>query len=153
MFSELHDPERFHELEIEQEQLNQSLLALTTHFAQVQFRLKQIVDASAEEKEVLLKELEEFAFRGIPDIRDIKCKSDEIEESVGNLVAVRVRTMFSISMLMIEVGVLLTLRLTFQNEKSHEQKMNIQRQKQQELITKLKDQLEDLEQYAYEVST
>lgn len=36
--------------------------------AQVQFRLRQIVDAPASEKETLLKELEEFAFRGIPDV-------------------------------------------------------------------------------------
>ncbi|KAH9366035.1 hypothetical protein HPB48_000842 [Haemaphysalis longicornis] len=56
-------------LEEEQEQLNTSLVALTTHFAQVQFRLRQIVNASQEEKEELLKELEEFAFRGIPDLR------------------------------------------------------------------------------------
>lgn len=35
---------------------------------QVQFRLRQIVDAPASEKETLLKELEEFAFRGIPDV-------------------------------------------------------------------------------------
>lgn len=35
---------------------------------QVQFRLRQIVDAPATEKETLLKELEEFAFRGIPDV-------------------------------------------------------------------------------------
>lgn len=33
----------------------------------MQFRLKQIVSAEADAKEVLLKELEEFAFRGIPD--------------------------------------------------------------------------------------
>ena len=39
-------------LEDEQDQLNSSLLALTTHFAQVQFRLKQIVSAPADEKEV-----------------------------------------------------------------------------------------------------
>ena len=40
------------ELEEEQEQLNSSLLALTTHFAQVQFRLKQIVNSAPEDKEV-----------------------------------------------------------------------------------------------------
>ena len=40
-------------LEEEQEQLNSSLLALTTHFAQVQFRLKQIVNAPMEDKEVM----------------------------------------------------------------------------------------------------
>ncbi len=39
-------------LEEEQEQLNSSLLALTTHFAQVQFRLKQIVNAPIDDKEV-----------------------------------------------------------------------------------------------------
>ena len=39
-------------LEAEQEQLNSSLLALTTHFAQVQFRLKQIVSADEDQKEV-----------------------------------------------------------------------------------------------------
>ena len=54
-------------MEEDQEQLNSSLMALTSHFAQVQFRLKQIVDAEPDAKEVLLKELEEFAFRGIPD--------------------------------------------------------------------------------------
>lgn len=39
-------------MEEEQEQLNSSLLALTTHFAQVQFRLKQIVSADNDDKEV-----------------------------------------------------------------------------------------------------
>lgn len=63
------ESERLKNLEEEQEQLNSSLFALTTHFAQVQFRLKQIVDAPTEHKEALLKELEEFAFKGIPDVR------------------------------------------------------------------------------------
>lgn len=44
--------EEMERLEKEQEQLNSSLLALTTHFAQVQFRLKHIVSAEAEDKEV-----------------------------------------------------------------------------------------------------
>lgn len=85
-------------MEEEQEILNSSLISLTTHFAQVrkwkienllplqywleisvhrqinvfqvQFRLKQIVNAPANEKEQLLKELEEFAFRGIPDMKN-----------------------------------------------------------------------------------
>ena len=48
------EAERLKHLEDEQEQLNSSLLALTTHFAQVQFRLKQIVSAPAEEKEVCI---------------------------------------------------------------------------------------------------
>ncbi|CAG0902849.1 unnamed protein product [Darwinula stevensoni] len=59
-------------LEEEQEQLTTSLLQLTTHFAQVQFRLQQIVSAPSDEKEKLLKELEEFAFRGIPDMRGLQ---------------------------------------------------------------------------------
>nr|XP_057904467.1 RUN domain-containing protein 1 [Doryrhamphus excisus] len=59
---------RLMRLEEEQEQLNSSLLALTSHFAQVQFRLKQIVHAQSEEKEKMLTELEEFAFRGCPHV-------------------------------------------------------------------------------------
>ncbi|CAH1787377.1 unnamed protein product [Owenia fusiformis] len=61
--------DQLQKLEEEQEQLNSSLLALTTHFAQVQFRLKQIITAPSDDKESLLKELEEFAFKGIPDVR------------------------------------------------------------------------------------
>ena len=46
------EQERLQALEEEQDQLNSSLLALTSHFAQVQFRLKQIVDTDGQEKEV-----------------------------------------------------------------------------------------------------
>ncbi|EEC00804.1 conserved hypothetical protein, partial [Ixodes scapularis] len=109
--------ERLRHLEEEQEQLNSSLVALTTHFAQVQFRLKQIVNASQEEKEVLLKELEEFAFRGIPDLRSYQTG----------------------------VGILLS-------EQEQEEKLEQQRQKQKELIEQLKEQLEDLEKYAFEAT-
>ncbi|XP_061837393.1 RUN domain-containing protein 1 [Nerophis lumbriciformis] len=59
---------RLMKLEEEQELLNSSLLALTSHFAQVQFRLKQIVHAQSEEKEKMLTELEEFAFKGCPHV-------------------------------------------------------------------------------------
>lgn len=45
------------------------LLTFCSH-SQVQFRLKQIVDASPDQKEALLTQLEEFANRGIPDIRN-----------------------------------------------------------------------------------
>lgn len=109
--------ERLRHLEEEQEQLNTSLVALTTHFAQVQFRLRQIVNASQEEKEELLKELEEFAFRGIPDLRS--CQTG--------------------------VGILLS-----ETEQEQEEKLEQQRQKQKELIQQLKEQLEDLEKYAFE---
>ncbi|XP_065072091.1 RUN domain-containing protein 1-like isoform X2 [Rhopilema esculentum] len=55
------------ELEKEQEKLNASLMALTSHFAQVQFRLKQIVSAPKTDQEKLLRELEDFAFIGCPE--------------------------------------------------------------------------------------
>lgn len=98
-------------LEEEQDMLNSSLFALTTHFAQVQFRLRQIVDAPSEDKEELLKALEEFAFRGIPDVSFVHDKISEASLSE----AVRLR-----------------------------------RVEQQELIEKLKSQLHELEQYAFE---
>ncbi len=50
--SHLSEAEQLRNLEEEQDQLNSSLLALTTHFAQIQFRLKQVVAADTEEKEV-----------------------------------------------------------------------------------------------------
>lgn len=68
------EAERLRDLEEQQELLNSSLIALTTHFAQVQFRLRQIVDAPPDEKENLLKDLEAFAFRGIPELCDGKIK-------------------------------------------------------------------------------
>lgn len=46
------ESEQLRQLEEQQEQLNSYLQALTTHFAQVQFRLKQTVNAPPEEKEV-----------------------------------------------------------------------------------------------------
>ena len=107
---------RLQELEDEQEQLNSSLISLTSHFAQVQLRLKQIVAASDDEKEALLKELEEFAFRGIPDTREPTIDFNGVEGY----------------------------------ERDDDQRWIEQRKKQKELIAKLKEQLLDLEQYAYE---
>jgi hypothetical protein len=127
---------RLQELEEEQEQLNSSLIALTSHFAQVQLRLKQIVDASSEEKEKLLKELEEFAFRGIPDtslsvindVQDGGRSSSSLQEHKGRNGNV------------IENGL----------SRDVSCKLDQQREKQKELMVKLKCQLEDLEKYAYE---
>ena len=51
---------RLKALEEEQEQLNSSLMALTTHFAQVQFRLRQIVTAPNDVKEVNLLKLNTY---------------------------------------------------------------------------------------------
>lgn len=67
---------RIRALEDEQESLLSSLMALTTHFAQVQFRLHQISEAPETERDVLLKKLEDFADRGIPNWSE---HSSEIE--------------------------------------------------------------------------
>ncbi|CAH1238411.1 RUN domain-containing protein 1-like isoform X2 [Branchiostoma lanceolatum] len=109
--------ERLRTLEQEQDQLNSSLLALTTHFAQVQFRLKQIVTAPTDDKEGLLKELEEFAFQGCPDVRGCVTQDAQILDDMS--------------------------------EREHEFRILEQREKQQELIKQLKNQLEDLEDFAY----
>lgn len=76
-------------MEEEQEELNSSLMALTSHYAKVQLRLQQIVSAPGESREELLKDLEQFAFRGIPDMRvhdsDVVrevCLDDEQERAV-----------------------------------------------------------------------
>lgn len=69
---------RMRKLEEEQDLLNSSLLALTSHFAQVQFRLKQIVHAQSEEKERMLAELEEFAFRGCPHV--VGCRAQDAQQ-------------------------------------------------------------------------
>ncbi|CAH0562462.1 unnamed protein product [Brassicogethes aeneus] len=103
--------EKLKNIEEEHELLNSSLFALTTHFAQVQFRLRQVVNASGEDKEELLKSLEEFAFRGIPDVGLVKERMDEASLAE----AVRLR-----------------------------------RTQQRELIERLKCQLRELEQYAFE---
>lgn len=63
-------------MEDEHESLLSSLMALTTHFAQVQFRLHQISEAPEKERDILLKKLEDFADRGIPNWSD---HSNEIE--------------------------------------------------------------------------
>lgn len=46
-------------------------MALTTHFAQVQFRLHQISEAPEKERDTLLKKLEDFADRGIPQANEL----------------------------------------------------------------------------------
>ncbi|XP_063828414.1 RUN domain-containing protein 1 [Ostrinia nubilalis] len=61
--------DRLHALEEEQEILSSSVFSLTSHLAQVEFRLRQILKAPPEEKDAMLKELEEFTSRGVPDSR------------------------------------------------------------------------------------
>jgi len=76
-------------MEEEQEELNSSLMALTSHYAKVQLRLQQIVAAPGESREELLKDLEQFAFRGIPNMKvgntgtdREACLDDEQERAV-----------------------------------------------------------------------
>lgn len=61
--------EHFQNIENEQEKLSTSLQALTSHFAQVQFRLRQIISAPEEQKLNLIENLDEFASRGIPELK------------------------------------------------------------------------------------
>lgn len=79
-----HDP-RIKNLEDEQEILSNSLQALTSHFAQVQFRLRQIVEAPPDERDQLLESLEELANRGIPEVT----KLDPIEHEQLTEILVR----------------------------------------------------------------
>lgn len=119
------DPCRIKSLEDEQEMLSSSLFALTSHFAQVQFRLRQIVDSPAEQRDHLLQSLEEFAFRGIPD--EVTNATSSSCGAASNRIAA-------------DVG-------------EHEplfEAMEHQRNRQIELIEQLKRQLTDVERFAYE---
>ncbi|XP_039595250.1 RUN domain-containing protein 1 isoform X2 [Polypterus senegalus] len=75
--------DKLRRLEDEQELLNSSLLALTSHFAQVQFRLKQIVHAHTEDRERLLVELEDFAFRGCPHVLGCRAQDAQMLENAS----------------------------------------------------------------------
>lgn len=67
--SEQNSGDRLHALEEEQEILSSSVFSLTSHLAQVEFRLRQILKAPPEEKDAMLKALEEFTSRGVSDTR------------------------------------------------------------------------------------
>ncbi|XP_043957400.1 RUN domain-containing protein 1 isoform X1 [Gambusia affinis] len=112
---------RLMKLEEEQDLLNSSLLALTSHFAQVQFRLKQIVHAQSEEKERMLAELEEFAFRGCPHVVGCRAQDAKQLENSEDL-----------------------------SEREKRERLEAQREKQKDLIVQLKTQLDDLERFAYQ---
>lgn len=149
----LHDPiavtSKLKEMEEEQEQLNNSLIALTSHFAQVQLRLKQIVSASSDEKERLLKDLEEFAFSGIPDLASVNLMvnqtQDEMNEDKHCEAHEKSRCSSSHSSPRASDS-----RMKLSSEGDLSCKLQIQREKQKKLMGKLKDQLEELEKYAYE---
>lgn len=105
---------RIMQMEEDQEEMNSSLMALTSHYAKVQLRLQQVVAAPMESREGLLQDLQSFATMGIPDMR---CKSRHQDEHPG------------------------------QEQDAVEE----QRKKQAEAIIQLRGQLEELENYAYQV--
>ncbi|XP_065091093.1 RUN domain-containing protein 1 [Ochlerotatus camptorhynchus] len=110
--------ERLRSLEDEHEALSSNLIALTSHFAQVQLRLRQIVESAPEERDNLLKNLEEFAFLGIPEMQQ-----NPVKKNIPGIVA--------------------------DLDRSPESAEHL-REKQHALIDQLKNQLIDLERYAYE---
>ncbi|TDG41464.1 hypothetical protein AWZ03_012121 [Drosophila navojoa] len=67
---------RLRSIEEEQEVLTSSLLALTSQFAHVQLRVRQIVEAPTDERDQLLRDLEDFAFQGIPEVPLPATKTD-----------------------------------------------------------------------------
>ena len=104
-------------MEEEQEEMGNSLMALTSHYAKVQLRLQQVVSAPVDSREELLKDLNNFASMGIPDLRGRGgggggCKGAE---------------------------------------EAQEEAVAEQRRKQAEAIVHLRAQLEELENYAYQV--
>ena len=103
-------------MEEEQEEMGNSLMALTSHYAKVQLRLQQVVSAPVDSREELLKDLNNFASMGIPDLRGRGggggCRGAE---------------------------------------EAQEEAVAEQRRKQAEAIVQLRAQLEELENYAYQV--
>lgn len=81
-------------LQAERRQLDSALLALSSHFAQVQFRLRQVVRGAPAEQQRLLRELEDFAFRGCPHVLgyeglEAPCGGDESDVLPGDRPRVR----------------------------------------------------------------
>ncbi|CAB4063471.1 unnamed protein product [Lepeophtheirus salmonis] len=123
------------EMEDNQEELNASLIAITSHFAKVQLRLQQVMSAPDGAKDNLLKELEIFAFRSIPSVvSTCKIPSNSLESSSNQL-------QLLISSKGNEVAT---------DEIKNNELLEIHRQRQTALINQLKEQLEELETYAYE---
>ncbi|XP_037347437.1 RUN domain-containing protein 1 [Talpa occidentalis] len=120
-------------LRAERRRLDSALLALSSHFAQVQFRLRQVVRGAPAEQQRLLRELEDFAFRGCPHVLGYGAPGDsagdEGDEPPGDWPR---------------------LRGEDQSEQEKRERLETQREKQKELILQLKTQLDDLETFAYQ---
>ncbi|XP_041499820.1 RUN domain-containing protein 1 isoform X3 [Microtus oregoni] len=124
-------------LQAERRQLDSALLALSSHFAQVQFRLRQVVRGAPAEQHRLLRELEDFAFRGCPHVLGYEgledpCGGDDEGDGLpGDRPRVRGE----------DQGL---------SEQEKRERLETQREKKKELILQLKTQLDDLETFAYQ---
>ncbi|XP_055431766.1 RUN domain-containing protein 1 [Bubalus kerabau] len=120
-------------LRAERRRLDSALLALSSHFAQVQFRLRQVVRGAPAEQQRLLRELEDFAFRGCPHVLGYGGLEDPASDDGDGLPGDRPQ-----------------LRGEDQSEQEKRERLETQREKQKELILQLKTQLDDLETFAYQ---
>ncbi|MEQ2181886.1 hypothetical protein GOODEAATRI_016261, partial [Goodea atripinnis] len=134
---------RLMKLEEEQDLLNSSLLALTSHFAQVQFRLKQIVHAQSEEKERMLAELEEFAFRGCPHV--VGCRAQDAKHLENSVIIDELIKKLDVN-LNEDIGNLSPEELRERVDAAIAQIVNPARVKEQ-LVEQLKTQIRDLEMF------
>merc|ERR1719210_1500615 len=126
--------ERLKQMEEDQEEMNSNLIALTSHFAKVQLRLQQVVSAPPENRENLLKELEQFAFRGVPNLTSPRIPEDLHKPTPSATNADKMPTEEEVD----------------SNTDANDALLESQRKKHAELIHQLKDQLQELESYAYE---
>ena len=110
-------------MEEEQEEMGNSLMALTSHYAKVQLRLQQVVSAPVDSREELLKDLHSFASMGIPDLRG---RGGGLGGGQGNA--------------------------SRDCEETQEAAVAEQGRKQAAAIAQLRAQLEELENYAYQVN-
>uniref|UniRef100_G1SWW1 RUN domain-containing protein 1 n=1 Tax=Oryctolagus cuniculus TaxID=9986 RepID=G1SWW1_RABIT len=120
-------------LRAERRRLDSALLALSSHFAQVQFRLRQVVRGAPAEQQRLLRELEDFAFRGCPHVLGYEGPGDPASDEGDGLPGDRPR-----------------LRGQDPSEQEKRDRLEAQREKQKKLILQLKTQLDDLETFAYQ---
>jgi len=127
-------------LERDADDLNNSLMSMTSHFAKVQLRLQQVVSAPPDQREDLLMELQQFAFRAIPDVSKVP-PPPEVAAPAATATTTTETSAFSASAASAE---------TMEEESSLSSALIAQRKKHSELISQLKGQLEELEGYAYE---
>lgn len=131
--------ERLKSLEEEHEFLTSSLMALTSHFAHVQLRVRQIVEAPHQQRDELLKDLEEFAFREIPDVSAVITTAPKRGSNVIQLDPDKN-----------DGGDVVDAASSASGNDHDEAATLLLHQRQSELIHYLKSQLIELEKLAYE---